>query len=345
MNILADATLPGVLEAFPAPFNLHLYHGEEEICALLKEKQVLLCRSTLKVDQKLLKNHSLHYVATASSGTDHLDHDFLNSQNITVIDAKGCNAVSVADYVISCLAYLKITNKKVGVIGYGKVGTEVTQRLNTLNFEVITYDPLKELHDKTFTSCKLSELFHCDILCIHPELHHAEPFPSGNLINQEFIAQLNPNTVLINASRGGVVNETALLEATQPLIYCTDVYENEPQINPQIVNKAIIATPHIAGHSLEAKYRAVELVSRQLHRILDLPLPRFAYPQKPDSVPLIAGTSWENRVLSLYNPIDETRALKNACASKKAFLSIRKAHQIRHDFATYHNNSLTPSYI
>jgi len=141
MNILADATLPGLDEAFPAPFNLSRYTNPAKIASLLPKQDVLFCRSTLKVDSTLLKNHHLHYVATASSGTDHLDSFWLASQNIQIIDAKGCNAQAVADYVVACLAYLSqqhlIYGTKAGIIGMGLVGARVNARLQAAGFQTV----------------------------------------------------------------------------------------------------------------------------------------------------------------------------------------------------------------
>lgn len=115
MNILADASLPGLKQAFPKPFHLTEYHHPDEIAQLLPGQDILLCRSTLKVNQSLLKNHCLQYVATASSGTDHLDHLWLGSQNIQVIDAKGSNAQAVADYVVACLAFWNNSTLSMGI--------------------------------------------------------------------------------------------------------------------------------------------------------------------------------------------------------------------------------------
>ncbi|CAM3040526.1 4-phosphoerythronate dehydrogenase [Legionella worsleiensis] len=339
MNILADASLPGLKAAFPKPFNLTLYSHPEELHVLLNQQDILLCRSTLKVSHHLLKNHSLKYVATASSGTDHIDHAYLKKNNIGLIDGKGCNAVSVADYVISSLAYLQqhhlLQGTKAGIIGMGAVGSQVSQRLRALNFHTIAYDPPKAIHQNLFQSCTLEELFDCDVLCIHAELHNNQPHPSMDLVNHKFMSQLKDGCVLINASRGGIVNEEALINNPKELIYCTDVYLNEPQINPQIIEKATLCTPHIAGHSMEAKYKAVALVSEQLHQLMNIPAPIFAHPNLPHKLHKNHYSSWQELILSLYNPLNETLTLKKARNKEEAFLRLRKNHRFRHDFSLY----------
>lgn len=335
MNILVDASLPGLDSAFARGFNVSLYHHAEEVPALLANQDLLLCRSTLKVTADLLKNHPLKYVATASSGTDHIDSNYLNKQGIGLIDAKGCNAISVADYVLASLAYLDTYHaslgNKIGIIGMGHVGMEVSMRLEALDFHIVGYDPLKT----GYRSAQLQDLYACDIVCIHAELHENLPHPSINLINPAFLAQLKPGCVLINAARGGIVNEEALLQNQKPLIYCTDVYLNEPDVDLRIIDKATLCTPHIAGHSLEAKYAAVALVSEQIHKIAGLPVPPFATPVLTMPIALKASDTWQEQILSIYNPNNETQVLKQAQDKKSAFLELRKNHQNRHDFAVY----------
>lgn len=345
MNLLADASLPGLEQAFPKPFNLTCYSHPDEITHLLAGQDVLLCRSTLKVNQNLLKNHSLGYVATASSGTDHLDHSWLDSQHIQVIDAKGSNARAVADYVVACLAFMEqghfIQGHKAGVIGLGKVGTQVAARLEAADFQVVTYDPLKALREPdTFQSCSIEDLYQMDLICIHAELHNHQPFPSLHLIDHYFLSQLKPGCIIINAARGGIVEEHALLNEPKPLIYCTDVYLNEPSIDPRIIDKALLCTPHIAGHSIEAKYDAVAMVGVALHRIANLPIPRFFSLKKIKKVHFGTNKLWSESILTLYNPIEETLNLKKAIDKTSAFMELRKHHQNRHDFCQYSMGSM-----
>ena len=339
MRILADASLPGLETAFPSPFILSRYSNASELSSLIDNQDILLCRATLNVNSNLLKNHKLQYVATASSGTDHLDHDFLTSRNIQIIDAKGANASAVADYVLSCLAYLDqqhlISGKKAGIIGLGKVGEKVSKRLKAADFQIITYDPLKAQNESSFQSCVLESLFEMDLLCIHAELHDQSPYPSVNLLDAAFLDALKPGCVILNAARGGIVNEEALLNAKYPLIYCTDVYLNEPAIDKRIVDRATISTPHIAGHSIEAKLAAVTMVSEKLHRIFGLPTPKFTPTENIQDLSCTEDRSWQEVVLSLYNPAEETASLKQAQDKKAAFLDLRKNHRNRHDFSVY----------
>lgn len=336
MKILADASLPGLQQAFPHPFELTLYKHAEEVPRLLKNQQILLCRSTLKVDAALLMHHSLTHVATASSGTDHIDSNYLKEHEIELIDAKGCNATAVVDYVMATLAYLQKNHgfyrTRAAVIGVGEVGKKVARRLAAINMQVIAYDPLRAQHDSNFFSSTLVDVLQCDLISIHANLHEEPPFPSKKLVNEAFLNRLNPHTVLINAARGGIVDEEALLQHKKPLIYCTDVFQHEPSINNQVVDFSTLCTPHIAGHSIEAKYKAIAIVSEKLHQRLHRLPPKLDFPVV--SKPLFITPDWQDAVLSLYDPGIETSLLKASKNRTETFLQLRQAHQNRHDFCS-----------
>ncbi len=343
MKILADATLPMLAEWFLSPFSLTRYSKQDELPDLLMTHDILLCRSTLKVTADLLAGSQIKCVATASSGIDHIDSDYLKKNGICLFDAKGCNAVAVADYVVATLAFLSsndlIIGNKAGVIGVGEVGSRVVPRLQAAGFDVICYDPPKAMLDKHYRYCSITELTRCDLLCVHANLHKTPPHPSANLIAADFLAQLKPHATIINAARGRIINEEALLASENPITYCTDVYQGEPAISTQLVEFATLCTPHIAGHSIEAKNAAVEQVSKKLHRHFGLPTPTTI--ASPIMAPVLSqplrvhATNWHDDILSIYNPMDDTIILKAANNKKEAFLTQRQAHQNRHDFIDY----------
>jgi len=332
MNILADDRLPALDELFPKPFTVITYKNDSELTSALPDSDILLCRSTLKVSAELLANCKLQCVGTASSGTDHIDTKYLKSVNITFYDAKGSNASAVADYVTATIAWLeihkKITGKKAGVIGVGEVGKRVIKRLQAAGYDVVCYDPYQHYVNKEI-------LMDCDVLCIHPNLHQTGPYPSFNLINADFIKQLKPQVSLINAARGGVVNETDLLQAPIPIQYCTDVYLNEPTINPKIVNFATLCTPHIAGHSIESKHRAMVQLSIQLHKHFNLSPPIELTSTNDSTHYFNTLNPWQEIVLSHYNPEEETIKLQQDHDKTGIFLKLRHQHIHRHDFAFY----------
>jgi len=345
MRILADASLPCLSLLFTEPFHLTLYHSKDALPELLLTHDILLCRSTLTVNETLLAHTNIKGVATASSGVDHIDSEYLKKRNIALFDAKGCNARAVADYMVATLASLqqqdKIIGSKAGVIGVGEVGKRVVARLQAAGFEVICFDPLSTTTSAAYTYGSFSDLSSCDVLCIHPNLHHNPPYPSANLLSADFLDALKPGTTLINAARGGIVNEEALLKnGGLPLTYCTDVYEHEPSINANIIDFATLCTPHIAGHSIEAKINAVSIVSEKMHAYFGYPQPKVTLPTLQTPPVLLPKETWQDVVLSIYNPLHDTNMLKSASDKTLAFLTQRQAHYYRHDFNVYDSAAL-----
>lgn len=331
IKLIADASLPDLSSFFRSQFQVTRFVAERDLREKINNQDVLLCRSTLKVDADLLADSRITCIATVSSGTDHIDEKYVAQRQIHVIDAKGSNACAVTDYVLACLAYVQqhglLGGQQAGVIGLGPVGLSVMTRLQKLGFNVKGYDPLRAKFDDNFSTC--------DLLCVHANLHDQLPYPSRHLLDARFLSQLKPGTVIINAARGNIVDETALLACTQPLRYCTDVYAGEPNISPALVEYATLCTPHIAGHSIEAKSRALCMVSQQIHNQFGL-----STPELPDetaglfSQSLHSG-SWQDIILALYNPKHETQALKATRDLAKEFLTLRRAHHNRHDFNCY----------
>ena len=336
MKILADADLPNLPKLFPAPFEITTYKTNLELQAMLPKHDVLICRSTLRVNGALLADSRIQCVATTSSGTDHIDHDYLKSKTIRLFDAKGSNAHAVADYVTATLAWLeihhKITGKQAGLIGAGAVGTQVLKRLTSAGYHVTIYDPYKTSTGSLAHVHSLQALNHCDVLCIHPNLHHCAPYPSYNLINAAFLSTLKSGTSIINASRGGIVNETDLLKTQQLIHYCTDVFMGEPDINPEIVDFATLCTPHIAGHSIEAKHDAMIQLSVQLHTYFNLPSAITLNSITNMATDFTNMNHWQAYALGLYSPYEDTQILKSQNDKKTAYLTQRKAHTHRHNF-------------
>jgi erythronate-4-phosphate dehydrogenase len=332
-TIVADASLPGLDAFFCESFILKRYHDPKELHQHIQTSDILLCRATLKVDEKLLANSAIQMVASATSGIDHLDTDYLKSKGIRWFDAKGSNAEAVADYVLSCVAYLEHNNylstSKAGVVGLGEVGGRVYKRLKSIGYDVVAFDPLIGKAPNNQNLLDFDALFDCDVLCIHANLHKTVPYPSFNLFNESVLSKLKSGTVVINAARGGIVNELALVNNNHPLIYCTDVYANEPDIMPALVDYATLCTPHIAGHSIEAKYEAVYQISVQLHQHFQLPIPPHHQPEMLLD-PIKPSKTWQDSALSIYNPMIETKALK----AHQTFSSLRKAHTFRHQFSS-----------
>lgn len=337
--VLMDASLSVQSVPWHSDFQVVPFKNLSELHTLLASHEVLVCRSNLPVTAELLANSPIRCVATASSGTNHIDFPYLLKHKIACLDAKGSNAMAVADYVTACLAYLQVyqhwQGACIGIIGLGEVGRRVHARMRALGYTVYGYDPLRALHDPSFHSDSLALIQQCDFISIHANLHTGPFYPTLHWINAEFLAQVSPGTVILNASRGDIVDEFALLQDNFPIQYCTDVYSNEPFISEQLVAKATLCTPHIAGHSIEGRGAMLRHVIEKLHQYYAKSMPMADYPSLSDRPSLYAEATWQNTVLKIYNPGIETHALKTAHARDDVFLRLRQAHAQRHDFCQY----------
>jgi erythronate-4-phosphate dehydrogenase len=330
-RLLVDEHIPFIEKYFLDDFETTRFHHQQNLEKLLKNQDILIVRSMTPVTQKIIANSNLKIVATASSGKEHIDITALKEKKIQFFSAIGANAHAVCDYITSILAYLIITTTispraKIAIIGYGHVGSMVYKRLKSLGFDLGVYDPFK--FDCPH-AIKWSDLSHYDVLCLHPNYHQNTPHPSHMMMNKNLITKLKPKVCIINAARGKIVNEDDILNVDFQGTYCTDVYWNEPHINPAIITKALLCTPHIAGHTKEAKERITALLSQHIHDYLGLSThtPQISNPKTI----LLPCQNWETRALELYNPLPETKALKQNCNAEH-FIQLRRAHTFRHDF-------------
>lgn len=339
IRLLADATLPDLDTLFNHnAFKLETYHHVQELKEKINTQDVLLCRANLYVNHELLENTKIKCIATASSGSCHIDKKRMRAHQISIIDAKGCNASSVCDYVIATLAYLiktqTLKGRKIGIIGYGEVGKRLYARLCELQFEVCVVDPYEEKRHTNIPFVSLEALNDCDVISIHANYHLDAPHSTHHLINDAVLRRLKPDTIIINAARGQIVDEKALLAIYPPRLYCTDVYHHEPNIDMHIVKNALIATPHIAGHSIDAKRNAVLYAARGIYQWAQLKPPMLS-PLENSEIDLVPFKTWEDKILALYNPIEETQQLKQSSSIEKTFLDLRKKHTFRRDFSAY----------
>ena len=245
----------------------------------LSKADIFIIRSKVKFKKGVAVNLP-GFIGSSVSGEDHLDIAWLENQGVEVFCAKGCNADSVRDYVLAVLIEIKAlsfdlsgnlkSNKLAGVIGYGHVGSKVADLFYALGFKVIIYDPFVNKtgnqiingRDYLFAN-KLDELCACNIISMHCSLTYKSdhgPKASESMINKSFIQKLKPGAILLNASRGEVINEADLLKYAKNIICCLDVWRNEPEISQDMVLASKIATPHIAGHSIDAKIKGLHMV-------------------------------------------------------------------------------------
>ena len=263
INIAADSQIPQIEnrlgEFLNVDYSFKYFDSNSVSASDLKNIDALLVRSTLFVNQRLCEGTRISYVASATAGINHLDINYLDSQNIFWSHAPGCNAFSVIHYVMAAIGELIKDNlfnikKSIGIVGYGNIGRRLYKILKALNFEVYACDPFlshPELVD-------LDRVLECDLITIHVPLSEKGKHPTSNLINESHTKQVSKK-ILINTSRGEIISEALILQSDD-LIYISDVWINEPTPSAKIIKKSYIATPHIAGYSIEAKHNGTIMI-------------------------------------------------------------------------------------
>ena len=276
IRIVGDDNMPGV-EACCAnlsgvDFTVVRRPGRDLSAADVAEADWLFVRSITPVNAALLAASRVRFVGTATIGTDHVDIPWLTERGVAWSAAPGCNARAVAEWVLTLLLRLgqeqgqeqsqPLAGKVLGIVGLGHVGRWVAELMSPLGVQVLAYDPFLSTEawpqNTSARAVTWSELLATsDIITIHTPLTRSGPFPSFHLFGQQAFAQMKPSAWLVNAARGAVINHDALLEdmhRTQRVV-ALDVWEGEPQLRSDVLAKVRYASPHIAGHSLEGKWR------------------------------------------------------------------------------------------
>jgi erythronate-4-phosphate dehydrogenase len=282
MNIYIDENIPYAKEFFNQYGTLHFFSGRTIKAEQLIDADVLLVRSITQVDEKLLHlNTKLKFVGTATIGTDHVDQPYLKQRDTEFSSAPGCNKISVAEYILSSLLVLaekqqfKLTDKTVAIVGAGNTGSAVFQRLNALGVDCKLYDPPLQESGDSRSFCTFDEVINADIISLHVPKISSGKFKTVHMFNQMVLSQLNPKQILLNACRGDIIDNQALLKLAEQNLHPTlvlDVWEDEPNIEKQLLPFVEIATPHIAGYSLDGRVRGTEMLYQALCEYLQIPI-------------------------------------------------------------------------
>lgn len=281
MKVIANRYLYRFREMLPEAVELDLF-DPANLPDNVSEYDALFINTTTKLNSKTLpETGNLSFVATGSSGTDHMDLDYLKSEGIQTGDAAGCNAVTVAEYVLTAiLSFLEldktsIVDLKAGIIGEGHVGTEVSRLLTRFSIPHVSYDPPKSDRKPEFQSAHFEEIKECNLLTFHTPITYEGSYPTHHLLNRSWFRGTNYH-LIINSSRGGVIDEDLILEELEIdrlKNAVIDVWENEPIFNPRVAKHSLFATPHIAGYSVQSKRRATQMIIRQFCEHADLQTP------------------------------------------------------------------------
>lgn len=282
MKIYYDENMPFAEEFFGDLGELVPFAGRALTAEQAADADVLLVRSITRVNEALLAaNKKLAFVGTATIGVDHIDQAYLADRKISFYSAPGCNAVSVAEYVISALAVmaerylLDIFSLTVGIVGAGNTGSRLSEKLTALGIKHVLCDPLLAEQGDTRDFVELEQALVCDVISLHVPLTREGPHATYHLLDRARLELLSDQQILINACRGEVVDNRALLAMKQKghgLKLIWDVWENEPNILHDLIDYTEIATAHIAGYSIEGKARGTEMLYQALCRELKIPV-------------------------------------------------------------------------
>jgi len=353
MLIVADENIP-LLDAFFEGFGeIRRVPGRSIDRATVEQADVLLVRSVTNVNRALLEGSAVRFVGTCTIGTDHLDLDYFKQAAIQWSSAPGCNARGVVDYVLGSLQTLAeiegadLNQRTYGVVGAGEVGGRLVKVLKGLGWNVLVCDPPRQIaEDGDYVSLE-QIIEQCDVISLHTPLTKSGNGSTWHLLDRQRLNRLKPGTWLINASRGPVVDNAALRDVLlerEDLQAVLDVWEGEPEVDVDLADLCVLATPHIAGYSLDGKQRG----TAQIYQAFCAHLGQEASIQLSDLLPppwlaevhLNASTdpAWALATLyrSVYDPrrddADFRRSLVGTVEEqRKAFDLLRKHYPERRE--------------
>lgn len=354
MKIVADENIPYVKEVFSHLGEITTLSGRAMNRDNVADAELLLVRSITRVNAGLLDDSKVRFVATATIGFDHVDVKYLKDHDIRFASAPGSNATSVAEYMVSALFNLakrhgfRLRDKSIGIIGVGNVGSRVAARCQALGMKVKLNDPPLAEATRDPKYLELRELMDCDILTTHVPLVKEGPHPTRKMVNAEFLKKTRRGLIYINTSRGEVVEEAVLREAVMQghvMAAVLDVWENEPDIDADLVERAAISTPHIAGYSFDGKVRGTEMIYRAAVDFLGAesmwrlslpppPVPEIVFTQDMRDDEECAAAA----VMAVYDVMNDSLSLKRIKGMEKAvrgpyFDRLRKEYPVRREFA------------
>lgn len=346
LSIVVDQQILLAKEAFSKFGDVQLVDGRSIDQQMIKNTHVLLVRSVTKVNEALLKDSRIKFVGSATSGIDHIDTDYLKKSGIPFSQALGSNARSVAEYVLSSLLVVaeqhdfSLREKTVGIIGCGQVGSRVKQFMDVLDVKCVLHDPLLEKNTSNHSYVDLEQIFQTDIVTLHVPLTINCEFPTTRLVNKTFLDKLKSDVILVNTSRGEVVDEADLLAFKQANTRATlilDVWCNEPEIDINLLQQAFIATPHIAGYSYDGKLKATEMLVDALNDYINQAPVEAGLIKSEQEVFTVDEDHIQLAVMQSYDVRSDSIALMNLSSMKDEkraayFDSLRKNYPIRREF-------------
>ena len=355
MKIIVDENIAYGEEAFSEFGRVQLYPGREISNKILRDADALIIRSVTKVDEELLARTNIKFVGTATIGLDHLDRSYLDESGILYANAPGCNSFAVAEYITVSLnnaaisKNISLQDKSLGIIGYGNIGTKVERFAKLLGMKTLINDPPLEKNADENKFSTLKNTLKCDVVTFHVPLNKTGEYKTVHLLDEDNIDLIKQDAILLNTSRGQVVDNKSVFKKlvnTTGIFSVFDVWENEPEINTDLLNAVNIATPHIAGYSFEGKVNGTIAIHESLADFLNV-APKWK-PKMPavenSTITVDIKESFEqilNKIFQFVFPQFNDDALlrksilMNTEERKKYFDDLRKNYRLRREFTNY----------
>ncbi|WP_300702935.1 4-phosphoerythronate dehydrogenase PdxB [Bacteroides sp.] len=320
MKVIVDNKIPFIQEAIEKIADEVVYlSGKDFTPSLVKDADALIIRTRTNCNRELLEGSKVRFITTATIGFDHIDTDYCHKAGITWTNAPGCNSASVAQYLQSSLLLLQqlkgmqLSGLTLGIIGVGNVGSKVSKVARDIGIHVLLNDlPREDKEGNTDFSSLQTLAEECDILTFHVPLYKEGKYKTFHLGDDTFFRSLKRRPVIINTSRGEVIETNALLAALEKGFISDaiiDVWENEPDINLTLLNKIFIGTPHIAGYSADGKANATRMSLDALCRFFQVEADYCITPPEPENS-IITTSTLAEAYLQMYDPRRDSNALK-----------------------------------
>ena len=352
MKVICDSDIPFLKGALEPHCEVVYARGSEISRDMVKDADALVIRTRTKCDANLLEGSKVRFIATATIGYDHIDTRWCESHGITWTNAPGCNSWSVQQYIGSLLVTMarqfgfSFREKTLGVVGVGNVGSKVARLAALLGFRVLLCDPPRARREGSGSFVSIDDIIsRSDIITLHVPLIRDGEDATFHMFDSSRLASMNRNQILINSSRGEVVDGAALKNALSRkniLAASLDVWENEPQIDPELLSLLFTGTPHIAGYSIDGKATGTTMSVQALGKFFDLPCKDWEVTEVPPSlqptefsIDVTGKTPQEvlaDAILHTYDIKNDDAALRTDVAS---FEKQRSHYPVRREFPAF----------
>ena len=316
MKLVIDDSVWGFEEIFSDFGEIVTLPGRQIDRQNLLDCDILIIRSRTRVNKELLQGTNVQFVGSTVAGLDHIDEAYLHENNITFASAQGCNANAVSEYVICAISNIandysfNLSDKTLGIIGVGNVGSRLDLKAKQLGITTLLNDPPRQEIEGKEGFVDLNTALSADIVTFHTPLIFSDSHPTHNLLGSHNFELVTQDTIVINTARGGIIDEDLWLK-TKTKANVIDCWEEEPNINTKLQSSAYWATPHIAGHSIDAKFMGSYMIYKELCSFTKSPLKNEVEHLISPATVIINENTLHETLNAIYPFINDNLAIKD----------------------------------